>query len=79
MKSMAQVYLPPPALRPDEEALIEAIITWAATERRIHGHLPDIPVRIATVCGDVLVTCEPRRACEDDDAAVIRFRNIELT
>jgi hypothetical protein len=81
MKSMAQVYLPPPSLRSDEEALIEAIIAWAATERRIHGHLPDLPVRIWTVAGDVLVRCEPRPSDEDDDddAAVIRFRNIELT
>jgi len=78
MKSMASTYLPA-ALRPDEEELIEAIITWATTERRIHGHLPDLPVRIATVGGDVVVRCEVRAPVEEDDDAVVRFRNIELT
>jgi hypothetical protein len=79
MKLMVNTYLPP-VLRPDEEALIEAIIAWAATERRIHGHLPDLPVRIATVGGEVLVKCAERIAFEEeDDDATVRFRNIELT
>ncbi len=71
----------PLALRPDEEALIEAIITWAAAERRIHGHLPDLPARIATVGGDVVVRCDARAVEEEDedDYSVLRFRNMELT
>jgi hypothetical protein len=80
MKLMAGAYLPlPPTLRPDEEALIEAIIAWAATERRIHGHLPDLPVRITTTGGEVRLVCEPRALePEEEDDAVVRFRNIEL-
>lgn len=71
----------PLALRPDEEALIEAIIAWAAAERRIHGHLPDLPARIATVGGDVVVTCASGaiEEEEEDDYSVLRFRNMELT
>jgi hypothetical protein len=78
MKSIDNRPLPPP-LRPDEEALIEAILTWAAAERRAHGHLPDIPVRIHTTGGEVVVTCELAEEIEEDDDAVVRFRNIELT
>jgi hypothetical protein len=78
MKLMVE-YLPP-TLRPDEEALIEAIITWAAAECRIHGRLPDLPIRIATLGGEVLLRFETRALDEDeDDDAVVRFRNIELT
>ena len=78
MKSTDQRPLPPP-LRPDEESLIEAILTWAAAERRAHGHLPDLPVRVNTVGGEVVVTCGPCAIDDDDDDAVVRFRNIELT
>jgi hypothetical protein len=78
MKLVAKTYLPE-TLRPDEEALIEAIIAWAATERRIHGRLPDLPVRIATLGGDVVVICDAGVTAEDADDAVLRFRNIELT
>lgn len=78
MKLMAGAYLPP-TLRPDEEALIEAIMAWAATERRVHGHLPDLPLRIHTLAGEVRVACEPQAIDDEDDDAVIRFRNIELT
>ena len=61
MKLLARPYRPLP-LRSDEEALIEAIITWAAEERRIHGHLPDLPSRFSTVGGDVVLTMRrPRR------------------
>ena len=78
MKSIDNPPLPPP-LRPDEEALIEAILVWAAAERRAHGHLPDLPVRVNTGGGEVIVTCEPGAVIEEDDDSVVRFRNIELT
>lgn len=78
MKFKEPVMLPP-YLRPDEEALIEAVLTWGAMERRLHGHLPDLPVRVSTIGGEVLVLCPPDVMPEDDDDTVLRFRNIELT
>ena len=78
MKLMVNTYLPP-VLRPDEESLIEAIIAWASEERRIHGRLPDLPVRIHTVGGEVLLRFESAVPDEFDDDSVVRFRNIELT
>ena len=68
MSSIENMPLPPP-LRPDEEALIEAILTWAAAERRAHGHLPDLPVRVNTAAGEVVVVCEPRAV---DDGTTMR-------
>ena len=79
MKSKDPAYLPP-YLRPDEEALIEAVLAWGAMERRLHGHLPDLPVRVSTIGGEVLVLCPPDALPDDDDDySVVRFRNIELT
>ena len=70
----------PPVLRADEEALIEAVLRWAAAERGLHGHLPFFPARISTIAGDVVLRCDTRPV-EDDavDASVLRFRMIELT
>lgn len=79
MKLLGRPYRPLP-LRPDEEALIEAIISWAVEERRIHGHLPDLPSRFSTVGGDVILRCDDRVVDDDeDDASILRFRNLELT
>ena len=71
----------PPVLRTDEEALIEAVICWAAAERRLHGRLPSFPARIATLAGEVVLRCDPRsdEDEDEDDASVLRFRMIELT
>ena len=79
MKSLARPQ-PPPELRDDEEALIEAVIRWAAAERHHHGHLPVFPARIATIAGDVVLRCDHRPVDDgEDDASVLRFRMIELT
>lgn len=77
MKLLGRRHRPLP-LRPDEEALIEAIITWAAHERRIHGHLPALPSRFATIGGDVILRCDERNDDDEADASVLRFRNLEL-
>ncbi len=78
MKSMARPSAPP-VLRADEEALIEAVIRWAAAERRLHGRLPSLPARIVTLGGDVVLLCDPRASDDEPDATVLRFRMIELT
>ena len=70
---------PPPALRADENALIEAVIRWAATERHLHGCLPSLPARIVTLGGDVVLRCDPRADDDEADASVLRFQMIELT
>ena len=79
MKALAKLH-PPPPLREDEEELIEAVVRWAAAEYRLHGHLPIFPARISTIAGDVGLRCD-RRVTDDgeNDASVLRFRNIELT
>ena len=81
MKALARSH-PPPALRDDEEELIEAVIRWAAAERRLHGRLPVLPAKIATIAGEVVLRCDDRhlRVVDDEeDASVLRFRNLELT
>ena len=70
---------PPAVPSPRRGGAARGDLAWAATERRIHGHLPEMPVRIATVGGDVLVACESRKVEPEVDDNVIRIRNIELT
>ena len=68
----------PPALRADEEALIEAVLRWAAAERLLHGRLPSLPARVVTLGGDIVLLCDPRAHDDEPDASVLRFRMIEL-
>ena len=79
MKLIARPSASPPVLRSDEQALIEAVIRWAAAERDLHGRLPPIPARIVTLGGDIVLFCDPRDRDDEPDASVLRFRMIELT